>query len=72
MAMAGMIVVIVVLTQLGGWLTASNGPKPPVPPTSAFVPAKPFTNSIGMQLVSIEPGEFLMGSPESDTEAKFR
>ena len=69
MAMAGMIVVIVVLTQLGGWLTASNGPKPPVPPTSAFVPAKPFTNSIGMQLVSIEPGEFLMGSPESDTEA---
>ena len=41
----------------------------PAPATVASVPAKPFTNSIGMQLVGIEPGEFLMGSPESDTGA---
>jgi len=68
MVMAGMIVVIVVLTQLGGWLTASNGAQL-VPPTSAPAPAKLVTNSIGMQLVGIEPGEFLMGSPESDTGA---
>ena len=46
-----------------------NGTKPPVPPTPAPAPAKLVTNSIGMQLVGIEPGEFLMGSPESDTEA---
>jgi len=57
MVMAGMIVVILVLTRLGGWLTASNGT------------AKLVTNSIGMQLVGIEPGEFLMGSPESDVGA---
>jgi serine/threonine protein kinase len=68
MAMAG-IIVIVVLTQLGGWLTASNGTKPLVSPTHAPAPAKLVTNSIGMQLVGIEPGEFLMGSPESDTGA---
>ena len=85
MAMAGMIVVIVVLTQLGGWLTASNNPTP-VPPTPAPAPPKPPTNPTPVPptpappprslsptrsacSVSIEPGEFLMGSPESDTEA---
>ena len=46
--------------------TDSTRTKPPIP---ASAPAKLVTNSIGMQLVSIEPGEFLMGSPESDTEA---
>jgi len=29
----------------------------------------PFTNSIGMELVWIAPGRFMMGSPDSDEEA---
>jgi formylglycine-generating enzyme required for sulfatase activity len=31
--------------------------------------AKTITNSIGMELVRIAPGEFMMGSPDSDKEA---
>ena len=30
---------------------------------------KPITNSIGMKLVLIPAGEFLMGSPDSDKDA---
>ncbi len=33
----------------------------------APVPGKPFTNSIGMKLVYIPPGEFMMGSRDSAT-----
>jgi hypothetical protein len=33
------------------------------------VAPKPITNTIGMKLVLISAGEFLMGSPESDTDA---
>jgi len=37
-------------------------PKPPQPPTPV-IPAKEITNSIGMKLVYIPPGKFIMGSP---------
>jgi formylglycine-generating enzyme required for sulfatase activity len=33
-------------------------------------PPKPISNSIGMKFVLIPPGEFLMGSPDSNTAAK--
>ena len=33
-------------------------------------PPKPITNSIGMKLVLIPAGEFLMGSPDSDKDAQ--
>ncbi len=33
------------------------------------IPVKQFTNSIGMKLVLIPAGEFLMGSPDSDKDA---
>jgi hypothetical protein len=42
----------------------SPGPQPPSPQ-----PAREWTSSIGMRLVRIEPGEFLMGSTETDTMA---
>jgi formylglycine-generating enzyme required for sulfatase activity len=40
-------------------------PKPPTP----AAPDKEITNSIGMKLVRIPAGTFLMGSPEDDTDA---
>jgi formylglycine-generating enzyme required for sulfatase activity len=46
-------------------------PSPPAPPAPKAAP-KPLgvvTNSIGMKLVLIPAGEFLMGSPDSDTMA---
>jgi len=42
---------------------------PPVPPPPVPVPRE-ITNSIGMKLVLIPAGEFLMGSPDSDKEAR--
>jgi formylglycine-generating enzyme required for sulfatase activity len=37
---------------------------------NSTVPPKPITNSIGMKLVLIPAGEFLMGSASSDKEAE--
>ena len=62
--------------------SAANKPSPTVAPFDAKkakehqeawarhlgLPAE-LTNSIGMKLVLIPPGEFMMGSPDSDTEA---
>jgi formylglycine-generating enzyme required for sulfatase activity len=42
------------------------------PPRVAVEPLKGITNSIGMKLVLIPAGEFLMGSPDSDEEALDR
>jgi formylglycine-generating enzyme required for sulfatase activity len=42
----------------------SRKTQPPLPQ-----PTQVLTNSIGMRLVRIEPGEFWMGSPDSDPEA---
>ena len=45
----------------------ANGNKHQETPMDAPVPGKPFTNSIGMKLVYIPPGEFMMGSRDSAT-----
>jgi formylglycine-generating enzyme required for sulfatase activity len=50
----------------------SEATKPASSGESKRTPAMPrreWTNSIGMKLVRIEPGVYLMGSPESDKEA---
>jgi formylglycine-generating enzyme required for sulfatase activity len=49
-------------------LEPANRPKPG--PTRRDNPTKPITNSIGMKLVLIPAGEFLMGSPDEDREAR--
>jgi formylglycine-generating enzyme required for sulfatase activity len=38
----------------------------PVPPEAAAAPPTPFVNSIGMWLLPVEPGEFVMGSPPEE------
>jgi formylglycine-generating enzyme required for sulfatase activity len=44
---------------------------PPIEPTPASAePAKAVTNSVGMNLVLIPAGSFLMGSPDSDQDAQ--
>jgi formylglycine-generating enzyme required for sulfatase activity len=40
--------------------------KPAVTVPSKIVPGKPFTNSVGMQLVYIPPGRFVIGSPADE------
>ena len=45
----------------------ADGNKHQKAPMDAPVPGKPFTNSIGMKLVYIRPGEFMMGSRDSAT-----
>jgi formylglycine-generating enzyme required for sulfatase activity len=47
-------------------------PLPPVvePSREPIEPPKVITNSLGMKLVLIPAGEFLMGSPDSDTYAR--
>jgi formylglycine-generating enzyme required for sulfatase activity len=45
----------------------ADRPKPG--PTRRDNPTKPITNSIGMKLVLIPAGEFLMGSPDGDDRA---
>ncbi len=46
----------------------ADGNKHQERPMDAPVPGKPFTNSIGMKLVYIPPGEFMMGSRDSAAE----
>ena len=46
----------------------ADGNKHQKTPMDAPVPGKPFTNSIGMKLVYIRPGEFMMGSRDSAAE----
>src|SRR5205814_345190 len=43
----------------------SPAPKSPPPP-----PGREWTNSIGIQLVRIEAGEFMMGADETDPDAE--
>ena len=45
-------------------------PKPAPEALAASAPKKEITNSIGMKLVLIPAGEFLMGSPDSDKDAQ--
>ncbi len=46
-------------------------PKPAdVPPPRPAAPPKSLTNTVGMKLLRIEPGSFLMGSPDSDDMAE--
>ena len=47
---------------------AAELPKPQ--PTAPDNPPKPITNSIGMKLVLIPAGTFLMGSPDEDKDAR--
>ena len=49
---------------------ASFPSDPFVPAAATVLPLKQITNSIGMKLVLIPAGEFLMGSPDSDKDAK--
>src|SRR5207249_1763724 len=60
---------------LVGWLLSRGGgdgkrlarpgePDPRPPPA----PGRPLTNSIGMRLVPIPPGQFTMGSPGTETD----
>jgi formylglycine-generating enzyme required for sulfatase activity len=42
----------------------------PTPLEVPDVDGKTWTNSIGMEFVRIPPGTFMMGSPDTDTEAK--
>ncbi len=48
----------------GGWLVAAltRGAQP----DSNWSKVREITNSVGMKLVFIPPGEFRMGSPESE------
>lgn len=46
----------------------ADGNKPHRTEVDALPPGKPFTNSIGMKLVYIPPGEFMMGSRDSEAE----
>ena len=55
----------VVSAQRPGARAGHRGP-PPVPDK----PSKSITNKIGMTLVLIPAGEFLMGSPDSDKDAR--
>ena len=75
--LAGLAVVLVVLVALV--VIPRVGPSgdrnvrgtPPVEPTPVSAPTpKLITNSIGMKLVLIPPGEFAMGSPSSDKGAE--
>ena len=51
--------------------TTWDGPKSFTPPQEPQPPQpkRDLTNSIGMRLVRIEPGTFLMGSPDTDKDA---
>lgn len=42
----------------------------PVPRDTPKIPAKDFTNSIGMKFVWINPGNFMMGSPKEEISRK--
>ena len=50
------------------WPKRRREPAPKLPPAPSG-PLPTITNSIGMHLVQIPAGEFLMGSPDSDSEA---
>ncbi|MGA2704486.1 MAG: formylglycine-generating enzyme family protein [Isosphaeraceae bacterium] len=60
--------------RLGERVAIASSPKTPgltsSPTTLPVTAPQSITNSIGMELVRIEPGEFLMGSPDSDLYAK--
>ncbi len=51
-------------------LAAAPAPKPADVPPPSPAPPKSLTNSVGMTLVRIAPGSFLMGSPDSDKDAQ--
>ena len=55
---------IVAVGLLAGMIACTEGPTP-----APSVP-KEITNSVGMKLVLIPAGEFLMGSPDSDQDAQ--
>src|SRR5205823_8106164 len=48
---------------------APQAPAPVAPPPGAGRPGQEQTNSLGMTLVLIPAGEFIMGSPDSDKGA---
>ena len=54
--------------DLGLAAAFGNKPRPNPPPASEA--GEPITNSLGMKLVRIPAGEFLMGSDETDEELK--
>ena len=65
--------------EVGGLVPDARQPRPPpgdpgaAPDPDRPAPreeAKTITNSIGMKLVLIPAGEFLMGSPDSDKDAE--
>jgi len=58
---------LVGLAVLLGWLFIGDSIN--VPEHIRNPGSQPFTNSIGMELVWITPGTFMMGSPDSDSEA---
>src|SRR5438093_13611328 len=47
----------------------TTGVKPPPPPMKGEEEAKSFENKLGQKMALIKPGEFLMGSPDSDAYA---
>ena len=49
----------------------ADGNKHQETPMDDPVPGKPFTNSSGMKLVYIPPGEFMMGLPSSESERQY-
>jgi formylglycine-generating enzyme required for sulfatase activity len=56
----------VIAPQIPPLLVACDTAPPPPKPQPVAVRANVITNSLGMQLVPIEPGEFLMGSPADE------
>ena len=56
----------VIASQIPPLLVACDAAPPPPKPQPVAVRANVITNSLGMQLVPIEPGEFLMGSPANE------
>ena len=62
-AMAGICLVIGVISLNAGCKLAASVSSNTV---AVAIPAAPFVNSIGMELVTVNPGEFVMGSPSDE------
>ncbi len=60
--------VVVLAFLAGGCGKGTDGGVPPAEKQAAFPTDKVITNSIGMKLVRIPTGEFVMGSPEGEED----
>jgi formylglycine-generating enzyme required for sulfatase activity len=63
------VLVLVAAVMLPGGPQTPNNPPPATPLTPALRPVE-VTNSLGMKLVLIPPGKFVMGSPPEEQDSK--